>query len=273
MNSRSIHTPHPRIAESCVIMSGAFVDDNVMIHEEVRIGPNAVVLGPTDGEKAETVIQAGALIGANATIMPGLVVGFSAVVGAGAVVTKNVPPYAVVVGNPAAIVRYQTDVTLEGEEVARKAPASRLGEAPGSVLSLGVGGCSLQRLPHFADLRGALFPLELGSDLPFAPRRTFLVQGVSNNKIRGEHAHRECRQFLIAVTGQLSVMIDDGRTRCEVELSDPSVGLDLAPMVWAVQYKFVPGSALLVFASHSYDADDYIRNYRDFRALVSDPRK
>lgn len=51
-------------------------------------------------------LKKGASIGANATILPGITVGEKAMVGAGAVVTKDVPDYAVVVGNPAKIIRY-----------------------------------------------------------------------------------------------------------------------------------------------------------------------
>jgi len=261
--------PGGTIAPSARIMPGAFIDAGVTIHDDVRVGPNAVVLGSGGEPGAETVVQSGAVIGANATVLPGVVIGFSAVVGAGAVVTKSVPPYAIVAGNPAAIVRYQadfvTDTTAGGLP---DAPESRLGRQVGDVLPLDVGGCTLRRLPHFADVRGALYPIEFSADLPFVPRRIFVVAAVSSDKIRGEHAHRECRQFLIAVKGSLSVMVDDGRNRREVELADPSIGLDLMPGVWAVQYKFTPETALLVLASHGYDADDYIRNYRDFRTLV-----
>jgi acetyltransferase-like isoleucine patch superfamily enzyme len=55
---------------------------------------------------SKTVIKAGASIGANATILPGLVLGGNSMIGAGSVVTKDVPDNAVVVGNPAKIIRY-----------------------------------------------------------------------------------------------------------------------------------------------------------------------
>jgi acetyltransferase-like isoleucine patch superfamily enzyme len=53
----------------------------------------------------KTVVKAGATIGANATILPGLTIGEKAMIGAGAVVTKDVPPGAVMIGNPSKIVR------------------------------------------------------------------------------------------------------------------------------------------------------------------------
>jgi hypothetical protein len=66
-------------------------------------------------------------------------------------------------------------------------------------------------------------------------------------------------------------MVDDGENRQEVTLEDPKTGLYLSPMVWGVQYKFDPDTLLLVFASHSYDAADYVRDYEEFRALLAAP--
>ena len=82
--------------------------------------------------------------------------------------------------------------------------------------------------------------------------------------MRGEHAHRECHQFLIAAHGRLSVVVDDGRERKEVVLGEPSVGLYMPPGIWGIQYKFQPDTVLLVMASHAYDAGDYIRDYSEF---------
>ena len=60
--------------------------------------------------------------------------------------------------------------------------------------------------------------------------------------------------------GSLAVLVDDGHSRCEIPLEDPTVGLYMPPMVWAIQYKFNPDTALLVFCSDPYDAADYIGN-------------
>lgn len=168
------------------------------------------------------------------------------------------PANAVVVGNPAVIVGYQTGAQLQ-PTLAQAIP----GKA-GEKLALGVSGCELWRLPHFGDLRGELAPLEFGADLPFRPARSFLVHGVPSDKVRGEHAHRECHQFLIAAHGRLSVVVDDGSDRREVSLAEPSVGLYMPPGIWGIQYKFQPDTVLLVMASHAYDAGDYIRDYSEF---------
>jgi hypothetical protein len=61
---------------------------------------------------------------------------------------------------------------------------------------------------------------------------------------------------------------DDGRHRREYVLDRPNLGLHLPPMTWGTQYKYSPDAVLLVFASHYYDPDDYIRDYDEFLRLV-----
>ncbi len=62
-------------------------------------------------------------------------------------------------------------------------------------------------------------------------------------------------------------MADDGSARQEFALDRPFVGVHLQPMTWAVQYKFSSDAVLLVLASDSYDAGDYIRDYAEFLTL------
>lgn len=139
-----------------------------------------------------------------------------------------------------------------------------LGQAVGSRLDLPVKGCFIERLPRFADYRGSLIPLEADKGIPFAPARIFLVYGVPGDHVRGEHAHYECEQFLIAAHGSLSASVDDGQARADIRLEDSTVGLYLAPMTWGTQYDCGTDSVLLVAASHRYDVDDYIRDYDQF---------
>lgn len=149
--------------------------------------------------------------------------------------------------------------------------ASEVGH-DGREQALGVGGSALWRLPRFRDDRGSLVVAELPTDLPFAPRRIFTVYDVPGHDVRGEHAHRECRQLLLATHGALSVVVDDGTTSREIRLDVPTVALYLPPMIWAVQHEFTPDAVLLVLASHSYDPDDYIRDRAEFvKALAETP--
>jgi len=131
-------------------------------------------------------------------------------------------------------------------------------------LRVGVGQVQLWPLRHVLDQRGNLIPVEFERELPFVPRRQFFIHGVGDDSIRGEHAHKVCHQFLIAVVGSLSVIVDDGTESCEFDLRDASFGLYLPPYTWGVQYRFRPYTVLSVYASHPYDVAEYIRDYDDF---------
>ncbi len=180
-------------------------------------------------------------------------------VGAGAVVNRNVPPEAIVVGNPAQITAY----------VGVPRPERSAGHANGAAQTpTEVPGVVLHTLPSVEDMRGMLTFGEVPTHLPFEVKRMFMVYGVPSKEIRGEHAHHELHQFLICVHGSCSVIADDGRTRRQFLLDSPSKGLHLPPRIWSVQYKHSSDAALLVLASAGYDARDYIRNYAEFRRVV-----
>jgi len=101
------------IGDRVTLKSGVYLWDGSRIGDDVFIGPNATFtndLFPRSKQYPDSfngmIIKRGASIGANATILPGITIGESAMVGAGAVVTKDVPAKAVVIGNPARIIRY-----------------------------------------------------------------------------------------------------------------------------------------------------------------------
>jgi len=96
------------IGNHVTIKSGVYLWDGTHIEDNVFIGPNATFTNdklPRSKHYPESfatlLIKHGASIGANATLLPGIVIGEYAMVGAGAVVTTDVAPYSVVVGNPA----------------------------------------------------------------------------------------------------------------------------------------------------------------------------
>lgn len=130
-------------------------------------------------------------------------------------------------------------------------------------------GVEIYRFPWISEMRGDLTVGELGqANFPFQPKRYFIVFGVPPDISRGEHAHKRCHQFLICVQGRCNAMVDDGTTRREFILDNPSVGLYLPPMIWGTQHSYSDNAALLVFASEAYDPDDYIRDYDAFRSAV-----
>jgi UDP-2-acetamido-3-amino-2,3-dideoxy-glucuronate N-acetyltransferase len=280
--------PNARIGADCNICDHVFIENDVVVgdrvtikcgvqlwdglrvEDDVFIGPNATFTNDrfprskVYPEKfAATYIERGASIGANATILPGLRIGRNAMIGAGAVLTRSVPPFAIVVGNPARIVGY-VDERAE-EHNSAPSPSS---DKP-AVTSTEVKGVTLHRLKQVADLRGSLSVGEFGRDIPFAVKRYFLVYDVPSAETRGEHAHHACHQFLLCVHGRCAVVADDGMRRQEFLLDEPYLGIHLPPLTWGTQYKYSQDAVLLVFASEHYDAADYIRDYDQFTRLIA----
>ena len=257
------------IGDRVTVKSGVQLWDGVRLEDDVFIGPNATFTNDHFPRSKHpppaflpTLVCRNASIGANATILPGLTIGRDAMVGAGAVVTRSVPPAAIVAGNPARIVGY-VDSKAQGSI------ASAFGLDAASSQAMGVAGVAVHDLPLVQDLRGNLTAGEVPGDVPFTPQRYFLVLDVPTGETRGSHAHRVCEQFLVCVTGSCAVVVDDGQNRLEVALDRPNRGLYIPPMVWATQYKYTRDAVLLVLASHPYEASDYIRDYEEFLASIA----
>ena len=138
-----------------------------------------------------------------------------------------------------------------------------------TVTHTSVQGVTIHNFVDHPDWSGTLIAAELASDLPFAPARYFIVHSVPDkHTVRGEHAHKKCKQFLTCISGAIQVVADDGKNREAFELSSPNRGIFLPPMTWGAQLDFTTDAVLLVFASDPYDAGDYVRNYDEFLELV-----
>jgi acetyltransferase-like isoleucine patch superfamily enzyme/dTDP-4-dehydrorhamnose 3,5-epimerase-like enzyme len=257
------------IGDRVTVKSGVQLWDGLRVADDVFIGPNATFSNDKypRSKQYQTAVEAthierGASIGAGAVVLPGVRIGARAMVGAGAIVTHDVPARAVVSGNPARIVGYVDTPRVEPPE---RAPAA---DGP-PVTATSVGRVTRHRLTRVDDLRGALTAGEFLREIPFQVKRYFIVSDVPGREVRGEHAHRKCEQFLICIRGSVSVVVDDGSAAEEIELNQSDRGLYVPPMIWAVQFKYSPDAMLLVFASDYYDAADYVRDYEEFRALVT----
>ncbi len=253
------------VGDRVTVKCGVQLWDGARIADDVFIGPNVTFSNdryPRSKQYPEeflsTVVHQGASIGAGAVLLPGVTIGRNAMVGAGAVVTRSVPPNAVVVGNPARIVGYEgaakvtQPVPVESEETSG-------GERNGGLFEIKVA----------RDLRGSLSVVEFAEDLPFVPRRFFTVFDVPSREVRGEHAHRVCEQVLVALQGTVDCIIDDGVSRRSFSLSRPGLALYMPAYTWGTQYNYSEDAVLGVFASHSYSNEDYIRDYDQFLAEVA----
>jgi UDP-2-acetamido-3-amino-2,3-dideoxy-glucuronate N-acetyltransferase len=99
------------VGDRVTIKSGVYLWDGMRVGSDVHLGPNATFSNdrfPRSKREFKyplTIIEDGASIGANATLLPGVRIGKGAIVGAGAVVTKDIPEYSVAIGNPAVVTR------------------------------------------------------------------------------------------------------------------------------------------------------------------------
>lgn len=274
-------SPRALVSANCSIDAGCHIGDDAVIGTHVKLNVGVTINGPcqigdnctigtgcvldSEGPQSGIVLEANVTLAASVTVVGPVRIGKAARIEAGTTVLRDVPPHARVSGNPAQIIGYAN--TTE-----RSDPRSYDGRSSHQSHESSVKGVTLHRFPRIIDLRGNLTVGEFEKTVPFSPRRYFMVFGVPNAEIRGEHAHRTCKQFLVCTHGNCSVVADDGMHREEFLLDDPSLGVYLPPLTWGIQYKYSADAVLLVFASEYYDSNEYIRDYGEFLQLASEAK-
>ena len=124
-------------------------------------------------------------------------------------------------------------------------------------------------LPKIYDPRGNLTVAEQMKNVPFEVKRVYWTYDVPSGESRGGHAHKECVEFIIAVSGSFTVSLDDGRgNRKDYHLNHPWQGLLVNTGIWRTLEDFSSGAVCLVLASELYDEEDYIYEYEDYLKYV-----
>ena len=132
-------------------------------------------------------------------------------------------------------------------------------------MKITLDSCVLISLPKFNERKkGSLTFIQNNSKIPFRIKRIFYLYDIPGGESRGAHAHKKCKQFLIATSGSFHVELDDGINKINYELNNPDFGLFIPPGIWASEVNFSSGSTCLVLTSDIYDENDYIRNYNDY---------
>ena len=123
-------------------------------------------------------------------------------------------------------------------------------------------------LPKIIDPRGNLTVAEQLRNIPFGIKRVYWVYDVPGGESRGGHAHKKCKEFIIAVSGSFHVTLDNGKEKTIYLLNHPYQGLLVETNIWRTLDDFSSGAVCLVLASEPYDENDYIRDYNEFLEYV-----
>ena len=127
-----------------------------------------------------------------------------------------------------------------------------------------VYNCNVLTLPKVHNRSGNITALNSSLDLPFAVHRVYYLYDIPGGGLRGGHAHKELQQLIVAVSGSFDITLDDGLNKKTVSLNRPYYGLYVIPGIWRELSNFSSGAICLVLASHEYDKNDYIRDYKEF---------
>ena len=125
-------------------------------------------------------------------------------------------------------------------------------------------------LPQFLDVRGNLSFAENFKQIPFKIMRTYWLYDVPGGESRGGHAYRENEEFIIALSGSMDVVLDDGETRKVYSLNRSYYGLYVPKGLWREMENFSTNAFVLEFGSTHYDEMDYIRDYSTFKKMKQD---
>ena len=119
-------------------------------------------------------------------------------------------------------------------------------------------------LSKIEDLRGNLSFIEEGNHIPFKIKRTYWIYDVPGGQVRGGHAFKIQQEFIIALSGSLDVVVDDGQEKNTFSLNRSYYGLYVPAGKWRQMQNFSTNSLAMVLSSTHYNETDYIRDYNEF---------
>lgn len=123
-------------------------------------------------------------------------------------------------------------------------------------------------LPKICDSRGNLTVADGIRNIPFNVKRVYWTYDIPAGESRGGHAHRECEELIVAVSGSFDVTLDNGQERKTFRLNHPYQALYVNRMIWRTLDDFSSGAVCLVLASELFEESDYIYDYDEFIECV-----
>ncbi|MDX9919499.1 MAG: FdtA/QdtA family cupin domain-containing protein [Paludibacter sp.] len=120
-------------------------------------------------------------------------------------------------------------------------------------------------LPKILDKRGNLSFIEAKKHIPFMIQRSYWIYDVPGGEVRGGHAYRENKEFIVALSGSFDVVLHDGLKEQVFHLNRSYYGLYVPQMMWRRMENFSTNSLALVLSSTNYEQTDYIRDFEQFK--------
>lgn len=123
-------------------------------------------------------------------------------------------------------------------------------------------------LPKILDKRGSLSFIEAKKHIPFVIQRSYWIYDVPGGEVRGGHAYRKNKEFIVALSGSFDVVLHDGVKEQVFHLNRSYYGLYVPQMMWRRMENFSTNSLALVLSSTNYEQTDYIRDFETFQQEI-----
>lgn len=133
-----------------------------------------------------------------------------------------------------------------------------------------IDGVKLIETARFTDHRGSLSFVEAEEMIPFQVKRLFWIYDVKPGMSRGGHAHKKCKQAIMAIAGKFDIFITDLKHEMKLSMEKPNQIIIIPEGVWCELQNFSADAVALVATSHHFDKDDYLQpmsEYREWLAL------
>ena len=132
-----------------------------------------------------------------------------------------------------------------------------------------VNDCRIIELPKFLDVRGNLSFVEQQKHVPFEIRRVYWVYDVPGGVARGGHAEKNNEELVVALSGAFEIVVDDGQQSKTFVLNRSYYGLYIPKGLWREIKEFSTNALALEFGSIPFSADDYIRDYEEYKRSIN----
>lgn len=134
-----------------------------------------------------------------------------------------------------------------------------------------IASCKIIKIKTIPTIEaGELSFFEANKDIDFDIKRIYYISKAPEGIRRGFHAHKHLKQVLFCPYGKIQLILDDGNTREEITLSDPSIGIVIDKPIWREMLWLEKNSVLVVAVSDYYDPSDYIRDYSEYIKFLGD---